>query len=359
MQGQKSSLFRYWVRSNPKVVGLGATRDVTLAEAKDKAERLRIAIRDGADPSAEKQKVREAARVETKVPSFAECARNYIAAHEASWKNEKHRAQWSSTLETYAYPIIGSMPVDRVTVNDVVTILQPIWTTKAPTAGNLRGRIDKVLGWATAMQYRSGDNPAARDGPLSHLLPSLSKVKRQQKHHAAVPYREVPIVVDGIRRLDSISSKALLFTILTAVRTSETLGVTWSEIDLGQKLWIIPAERMKADREHRVPLAPAVITLLEQLPHNGDHIFAGAKGKPLSNLAMLMCLRGIRPDSTVHGFRSSFSTWAREQTDYSPEIIEAALAHTQSNKVVAAYARTTYFDRRRALMAEWTKHCCG
>ena len=358
-QGTRSWLFRYWVRGNPKVVGLGATREVTLAEARDKAERLRIAIRDGADPAAEKQKVREAQRGETKVPTFAECARTYIAAHEASWKNEKHRAQWSSTLETYAFPIIGVLPVDRVTVNDVVTILQPIWTTKAPTAGNLRGRIDKVLGWATAMQYRSGDNPAARDGPLSHLLPSLSKVKRQQKHHAAVPYQEVPIVVDRIMRLSSISSKALLFTILTAVRTSETLGATWSEIDLTQKLWTIPAERMKADREHRVPLAPAVITLLEQLPRTGDHIFAGAKGKALSNLAMLMCLRGIRPDATVHGFRSSFSTWAREQTDYSPEIIEAALAHTQPNKVVAAYARTTYFDRRRELIADWAAHCCG
>jgi integrase len=220
------------------VIGLGATRDVTLAEAKDKAERLRVAIRDGAGPATEKQKAREDRRVEAKaikVPTFAECAKRYIAAHEAGWKNEKHRAQWSSTLETYAYPVIGSMPVDR------------------------------------------------------------------------------------IRKLSSISARALLFTILTAVRTSETLGATWDEIELTEKLWIIPAERMKADREHRVPLSEPVIELLGQLPRTSRHVFAGAKGKPLSNLAMLMCLRGIRDDgATVHGFRSSFSTWAREQTDYSP-----------------------------------------
>lgn len=363
-QGTRSWLFRYWVDGKPKVIGLGATRDVTLAEARDRADRLRIEIRDGGDPAGQKKAAREerkAERVATAVPTFEECAREYINSHEASWKNDKHRAQWRSTLKTYAYPVIGKTPVNEIGIDDVLKVLKPIWTTKAPTAGNLRGRIDKILGWATAMGYRTGDNPASRDGPLAHLLPPLGKVKREKKHHAAVPYREVPAVVAEIRKLGSTSAKSLLFTILTAARTGETLGATWDEIDLDQKLWMVPAARMKAGAEHKVPLSDEVIRLLNTLPRATDgnpHLFPGPRAKTLSNMAMLQCLRGIRDDgATVHGFRASFSTWAREQTDFSPEIIEAALAHTQSDKVVAAYARTTFLDRRRELMQVWAGFC--
>jgi len=366
-QGTRSWLFRYWVDGKPKVVGLGATRDVTLAEARDRADRLRIEIRDGGDPAGQKKAAREERKAErvatlaTTVPTFEECAREYINSHEASWKNDKHRAQWRSTLKTYAYPVIGKMPVNEIGIDDVLKVLKPIWTTKAPTAGNLRGRIDKILGWATAMGYRSGDNPASRDGPLAHLLPPLGKVKREKKHHAAVPYREVPAVVAEIRKLGSTSANALLFTILTAARTGETLGAAWDEIDLDEKLWTIPAARMKAGAEHKVPLSDEAITLLRTLPRTTDgnpHLFPGPRAKTLSNMAMLQCLRGIRDDgATVHGFRASFSTWAREQTDFSPEIIEAALAHTQSDKVVAAYARTTFLDRRRELMQVWARFC--
>jgi len=366
-QGTRSWLFRYWVDGKPKVVGLGATRDVTLAEARDRADRLRIEIRDGGDPAGQKKAAREERKAErvatlaTTVPTFEECTREYINSHEASWKNDKHRAQWRSTLKTYAYPVIGKMPVNEIGIDDVLKVLKPIWTTKAPTAGNLRGRIDKILGWATAMGYRSGDNPASRDGPLAHLLPPLGKVKREKKHHAAVPYREVPAVVAEIRKLGSTSANALLFTILTAARTGETLGAAWDEIDLDEKLWTIPAARMKAGAEHKVPLSDEAITLLRTLPRTTDgnpHLFPGPRAKTLSNMAMLQCLRGIRDDgATVHGFRASFSTWAREQTDFSPEIIEAALAHTQSDKVVAAYARTTFLDRRRELMQVWARFC--
>ena len=366
-QGTRSWLFRYWVDGKPKVIGLGATKDVTLAEARDKADRLRIEIRDGGDPAQEKKAAREerkaerVAAVATAVPTFEECAREYINSHEAGWKNDKHRAQWRSTLKTYAYPVIGKMPVNEIGIDDVLKVLKPIWTTKAPTAGNLRGRIDKILGWATAMGYRTGDNPASRDGPLAHLLPPLGKVKREKKHHAAVPYREVPAVVAEIRKLGSTSANALLFTILTAARTGETLGATWDEINLDEKLWTIPAGRMKAGTEHKVPLSHEVIRLLNTLPRTTDgnpHLFPGPRAKTLSNMAMLQCLRGIRDDgATVHGFRASFSTWAREQTDFSPEIIEAALAHTQSDKVVAAYARTTFLDRRRELMQVWAGFC--
>jgi len=369
-QGTRSWLFRYWVDGKPKVIGLGAMKDIPLTKARDKAERLRIAVRDGSDPAAEKKTAKAARRAEqavaaaASVPTFEECAREYINAHEASWSNDKHRAQWSSTLKMYVYPHIGKKPVNEIGIDDIVKVLKPIWTTKPPTAGNVRGRIDKILGWATAMGYRTGDNPASRDGPLMHLLPSLSKVQRQQKHHAAVPYKEVPAVVADIRKLDSTSAKALLFTVLTAVRTGETLGATWDEIDLEAKLWTIPAERMKAGAEHKVPLASEVIVLLESLPRDATgknpHLFRGPRAKTLSNMAMLQCLRGVRDDgATVHGFRASFSTWAREQTDYSPEIVEASLAHTQSDKVVAAYARTTFLDRRRDLMQQWATFCMG
>jgi integrase len=369
-QGTRSWLFRYWVDGKPKVIGLGAMKDVPLAKARDKAERLRIAVRDGSDPAEEKKATKTARKAEqamaeaASVPSFEECAREYINSHEASWSNDKHRAQWSSTLKMYVYPHIGKKPVNEIGIDDVLKVLKPIWTTKSPTAGNVRGRIDKILGWATAMGYRTGDNPASRDGPLMHLLPSLSKVQRQQKHHAAVPYKEVPAVIADIRKLGSTSANALLFTILTAVRTGETLGATWDEIDLEAKLWTIPAERMKAGAEHRVPLATETLALLTSLPRDATgknpHLFRGPRAKTLSNMAMLQCLRGIRDDgATVHGFRASFSTWAREQTDYSAEIIEASLAHTQSDKVVAAYARTTFLDRRRELMADWAAFCMG
>lgn len=369
-QGTRSWLFRYWVDGKPKVIGLGAMKDVPLAKARDKAERLRIKVRDGADPAAEKKTAKAARRAEqavaaaASVPTFEECAREYINAHEASWSNDKHRAQWSSTLKMYVYPHIGKKPVNEIGIDDVLKVLKPIWTTKPPTAGNVRGRIDKILGWATAMGYRTGDNPASRDGPLMHLLPSLSKVQRQQKHHKAVPYKEVPQVVADLQKLGSTSAMALLFTILTAVRTGETLGATWDEIDLDAKLWTIPAERMKAGAEHQVPLASEVIALLNTLPRDptgkNPHLFRGSRAAMLSNMAMLQCLRGVRDDgATVHGFRASFSTWAREQTDYSAEIVEASLAHTQSDKVVAAYARTTFLDRRRELMADWAAFCMG
>lgn len=366
----RSWLFRYWVDGKPKVIGLGAAKDVPLAKARDKAERLRIQIRDGADPAADRiagkaqKKVERAVTVAAKVPTFEECGREYINAHEPSWSNDKHRAQWPSTLKMYVYPLIGKKPVNEIGIEDMVKVLKPIWTTKPPTAGNVRGRIDKILGWATAMGYRTGDNPASRDGPLMHLLPSLSKVQRQQKHHKAVPYRDVPSVVANIRKLESTSARALLFTILTAARTGETLGATWDEINLDDRLWTIPAERMKARSEHQVPLAEEAIALLKTVPRDpvgkNPHLFRGQRAKTLTNMAMLQCLRGVHGDgSTVHGFRAAFSTWAREQTDYSPEVVEASLAHIQSDKVVAAYARTTFLDRRRTLMQEWATFCMG
>lgn len=359
-QGTRSWLFRYSRNGENQWMGLGAASDKALTEARDEAALLRIKVRRGGDPVAEREQAAEAAQAakpRSKAPSFAECAERYIEAHRAGWKNAKHIDQWESTLRTYAGPVIGKKSVDQVGVEDVLKILKPIWSRKPETASRLRGRIEKVLGWATAMKYRSGDNPAAWNGALSHLLPAISKVQKIE-HHKALPYPELPELMRQLERNDSTSAKALMFTILTASRTGETTGALWSEIDLHKKLWTIPAERMKANREHRVPLSGAAVALLNGLTADGDHVFLGARQKPLSNMAMLQLLRGLSDTGvTVHGFRSAFSTWAREKTDYPREIVEACLAHASGDAVELAYLRTDFIDKRRELMEAWAEYC--
>jgi integrase len=264
-RGSRSWLFRYERAGKTAWLGLGPAAGilpVSLTDARDKAERLRIAVRDGADPLAEARARRTpAAKEESTAPTFARCAEQYIATHEASWKNEKHAAQWTSTIETYANPHIGELPVDRVGVDEVLKVLKPIWTTKSETASRLRGRIEKVIGWAEAKKYRSSDNPAAARGPLSHLLPSLAKVQKVVAR-PSVPYVEVPALVADLRKLDSTSSRALLFTILTCTRTTEAIEGSWSEVDVPTAMWTIPDERMKAGKEHRVPLVPQALGLI-------------------------------------------------------------------------------------------------
>lgn len=353
-------MFRYSRNGENQWMGLGAASDTSVAEARDEAALLRVKVRQGGDPMAEREQaavVRTAVKPRAAVPTFAKCAETYIESHRAGWKNAKHIDQWESTLRTYAGPIIGKKAVDQVTIEDVLRILKPIWTTKPETASRLRGRIEKVLGWATAMKYRSGDNPAAWSGALSHLLPAISKVQTIE-HHKALPYAELPKLMRKLERNDSMSARALMFTILTAARTGETTGAVWSEIDLHTKVWTLPADRMKANREHRVPLSVAALTLLKDLPADQDHVFPGPRGKGLSNMAMLQLLRGLVGEGhTVHGFRSAFSTWAREQTDYPREIVEACLAHASGDAVELAYRRTDFIDKRRALMEAWAGYC--
>ena len=359
-QGTRSWLFRYTRNGENQWMGLGALADKPLSEARDEAAMLRVSVKRGADPMAEKKEKREARRPKREVPTFAECAEQYIESHRAGWKNDKHIAQWESTIRMYVNPVLGKKAVDQVTVEDVLKVLQPIWTEKPETASRLRGRMEKVLGWATAMKYRSGDNPATWKGALSHLLPAISKVKTVE-HHKAVPYEQVPLLMRDLARNDSMSAKALIFTILTAARTGETLGAKWEEFDFGLNLWVVPAPRMKASREHRVPLSAPAIKLLEALPRTGDYVFTGSRfNKPLSNMAMLELLRGLRGQGeTIHGFRSAFSTWARERTDYPREIVEACLAHASGDAVELAYRRTDFLDKRRELMEAWAGWCMG
>jgi len=338
-------------------MGLGAAVDKSLTDARDEAAVLRVQVRRGGDPMAEREQAAVTATPRTKAPTFADCADKYIESHRAGWKNDKHIDQWESTLKTYAGPVIGKKPVDQIVVEDVLKILKPIWSKKPETASRLRGRIEKVLGWATAMKFRAGDNPAAWNGALSHLLPAISKVQKIE-HHKALPYDELPTLMSELKDNESISARALMFTILTASRTGETTGAVWSEIDLDAKLWVLPPERMKANREHRVPLSEAAVKLLKDQPREGRYVFPGMRKNGLSNMAMLQMLRGLRGSGiTVHGFRSAFSTWAREQTDYPREIVEACLAHASGDAVELAYRRTDFLDKRKELMEQWAKFC--
>jgi integrase len=290
--------------------------------------------------------------------SFGECARKYIDAHSGKWKNPKHRDQWVRTINTYANPVIGELPVATVDTSLVLRVLEPIWKTKTETATRLRSRLERVLAWATVRELRTGDNPARWHNHLDQLLAAPSKAKRVV-HHPALSYAEVPAFLIDLRSLEGVASRALEFTILTAARTGEVIGARWREFDLDAKLWIIPKERMKAGKEHRVPLSPPVMALLKRLPEVGDFVFPGQKEKtPLSNMSMLTLLKRMeRQDITVHGFRSSFRDWAAESTNYPREVCELALAHGIEDKVEEAYRRGDLFEKRRKLMSDWATYC--
>jgi len=361
-QGTRSWLFRYSRNNTNQWMGLGSTEEKPSTEARDEAAMLRVEVKRGADPIAAKREV-EAKRIveqKPKAPTFDECARQYIASHESGWKNDKHIAQWKSTLATYCGPVIGKTPIDQISVEDVLKVLKPIWTKKPETASRLRGRIEKVIGWATAMKYRSGENPAAWTGALQHLLPATSSIQKVE-HHKAVPYKEVPQVMADLRKADGIGAKALRFTILTVSRTGETLGAKRDEFDFGTKVWTIPAERMKAGREHRVPLSDEAIAIVTSLiDPNQTYVFHNEYGRQLSNMTMMKALRAVRDDApTVHGFRSSFRDWAAEQTDAPREVVEACLAHAVGDAAELAYKRSGFLEKRRKVMQGWGRFSNG
>jgi integrase len=361
--GVKSWIFRYAVDGKDRLMGLGPLHAVSLAEARAKATECRRQRVDGLDPLQVRRAAQEAARIEAaKAMSFSACAQAYIDAHKEGWKNAKHAGQWSATLQTYAYPVFGDLPVQVVDVGLVLKAIEPIWKTKTETASRLRGRIEAVLDWATVRGYRQGENPARWKGHLDHLLPERGKV-RKVEHHPALPYAELADFMRALRQQEGVAARALDFAILTATRTNETLGASWAEFDLEAKTWTIPAERMKAGREHRVPLSAAALAIVTQWPQIGPNapVFPGGKvGKPLSNMAMLMVLRRMgRGDLTAHGFRSTFRDWAAERTNFPRDVAEMALAHTIGDKVEAAYRRGDLFEKRRQLMEAWAKFCGG
>ena len=367
--GGKSWLYCYMLNGRNREMGLGPLHSVGLADARRKAAEARRLRAEGVDPIEAREAERAKAALEAaRAITFKKAAEQYIEAHRAGWRNAKHADQWSSTLETYAYPVLGSLPVQDIDVPLVLKVLEPIWKTKTETASRVRGRIEAVLDWATVRGYRHGDNPARWRGLLENVLPQRSKVQRVE-HHPALPYAEIGAFVAALRKQEGISARALEFAILTAARTGEVIGTRWGEFDLAEKAWTIPAERMKAGREHRIPLAPraleilAAVKPLAQVPRSQAEAEAfvfpgGRRGKPLSNMAMLKLLERMgRDDLTAHGFRSTFRDWAAERTSYPREVAEMALAHSVGDKAEAAYRRGDLFEKRRRLMNEWARFC--
>lgn len=356
--GTKSWLFRYMINGRAREMGLGPVSLIPLAEARVAALETRRKVHEGIDPLAEREEQQRQARIEqARAMTFSQCADAYIQAHRSSWRNDKHAAQWESTLKSYAAPVIGDLPVDAVDLPLVLAILEPIWRDKPETASRLRGRLETVLDWAAVRGLRQGDNPARWRGHLDKLLPARAKVKRVE-HHAALPYAEIGAFMAKLRTREGIGSLALEFTILTAARTSEVLNATWGEIDRDAAAWTVPGARMKAGREHRVPLSPRALAILTELGGGGDmeFVFPGNRaGKPLSNMVFLQLLKRMGyADLTAHGFRSTFRDWAAEQTAFPREVAEAALAHVVADKVEAAYRRGDLFEKRRQLMEAWS-----
>jgi integrase len=354
----RSWVFRYERDGRGRHIGLGPVRETTLSQARDKALQYRRMLRDeGIDPLESRAAIRAKASVEAaKGITFEECADRYIAAHEATWKSATHRKQWRTTLAAYVYPIVGTISVSAIDTALISKVLEPIWTAKPETAGRVRGRVESVLDWAKARGYRDGENPARWRGHLENLLPNRHKV-RAVKHHAALPYAEIPAFLAKLRTRDGIAARALEFLILTAVRTGEVLGARWNEFS--GDVWTIPAERMKAGRDHRVPLSKRAVAILAALPRDGEFVFPGrSPGGPLNVAAMLRVIGRMKQSGiTTHGFRSTFRDWAAETTGYPNHVLEMALAHAVSNQVEAAYRRGDLFEKRKRLMAEWASYC--
>jgi integrase len=369
----KSWLFRYMRghlsrTGNPtsREMGLGPLstnkRDgfITTKEARDRAYRAREDLKAGIDPIESRQALRTARKLnEARSVTFSQCAAEYIESHKASWKGDKHVKLWKGSLGRYAEPVIGNLPVAAIDTALVLKVLKPIWETKTKTAVDVRLRIELILNWAKTHGYRDGENPARWKGHIKNALPDPSKVAKV-KHLAAMPYDELPGFMGKLRAETGTPAAALEWTILTAVRSDNTFAATWSEIDLEKKVWAIPAERMKADSDHRVPLTDRMIEILEKLDRGTTFVFAGQNPKKkLPHEKMLKLLKALRPGLTVHGFRSTFKDWASEQTAYANEVSEMALAHTVGDKVENAYRRTDLFEKRRRLMADWAQYCAS
>jgi integrase len=352
--GSKKWVFRFKRRD----MGLGGYPAVSLADARQKAAEAREMLARGEDPI-EARKVVEAASKPQRGLTVDEAAERYIAAHEAAWRNPKHRQQWRNTLITYASPIVGKLDVAAIDTPHILDILEPIWREKTETASRLRGRLETVLDWCKVRQYRHGENPARWRGHLAHLLPARAKIAVVE-HHASLPYSEMPAFLVKLRGRDALAARALEFCILTATRTSETLEAEWQEIDLAQQVWTIPGIRMKNGKPHRVPLTEAALAVLANLPRlaGSDYVFPGERmNRPLSNMAFLMLLRRMgRGELTAHGFRTTFRTWAAECTSFPREVAEMALSHAVGTAVERAYQRGDLFAKRGQLMDAWTDY---
>jgi integrase len=382
--GAKSWCLRYMLNGKAREMGLGGLSKIGLADARKKASAQRLLLVERVDPLARRNAERAAEKIEAaRAMTFDDCAAAYMKAHESSWRNAKHRQQWTNTLATYVSQTFGSVPVADVSVAMVMKVIEPLWATKPETAGRVRGRIEVVLDWAKARGFREGENPARWRGHLSNLLPARSKV-RKIRHHPALPYSQIGTFMEDLRSRSGMAARALELLILCAVRTGDVIGndrddkpsLKWQQIDLNERLWTVPST--KTDTEHRIPLPHAAVRLLKEMKalELGDIVFPGMKaGQPLSNMAMLNLIgrmngdrawsghtryldpRQDNADVTPHGFRSTFRDWAAERTHFPSEVVEMALAHAIDNKVEAAYRRGDLFEKRRRLMDAWAEFC--
>jgi integrase len=364
--GTKSWIFRFMLDGVARKMGLGAVHTVSLAEAREDALAARSMVRKGIDPIEAQKDQRAHRKLEAaKAITFGRCADAYIKANESTWKNDKHIAQWRATFEETrrgkrvfpaATAVINDLSIADVDTGLVRKVLEPIWYSTPETASRVRGRIERVLAWATVAGYRSGDNPARWTGHLKELLPAKTKVSAVI-HHSAVPYVDMPAFMRDLRAKSGLSARALEFCILTATRTGEVIVARPAEIDYAKKVWTIPAERMKAAREHEVPLSDRALAILAG-PSDGEFVFGGRNGRPLSNMAMLELLRGmLGKGATVHGFRSTFRDWAGNETHFPRELAEHALAHVIGDKAEQAYRRSAALEKRRKLMSAWSAYC--
>ncbi|QWE31446.1 integrase arm-type DNA-binding domain-containing protein [Polynucleobacter sp. Adler-ghost] len=350
---KKYWIYRYTMDGKQRNIGLGPYPDVGLADARIKAIEAKKKVVNGIDPKPHKETRIE---MEKQKATFSEFAKQFIETKSSEWTNTKHRLQWEFTIEEYANPVIGNLKLDQITTEDILKILSPIWAKKTETATRLRGRIELILAAATTRRLRSGLNPAQWKGHLETVLAKPNKIKKV-KHHAALPFDEIPEFMEQLREMGTMAALALEFCILNASRTGEVIGGKRNEVS--ESVWIIPGERMKAKREHRVPLCERSIQILkisELLDPDSEYLFS-RKTKPLSNMAMTMVIRRLKKKVTVHGFRSTFRDWVSERTDHSSEVAEMSLAHAISNKVEAAYRRGDLIDKRRALLTDWENYC--
>ena len=363
--GARSWVYRFMLSGKTRDIGLGAAGagGISLAKARDLASALRLKVKSGTDPLEERQRETAEALAATQAAmvagvTFKAVAEAYLKANEASWRNDKHRQQWRNTLASYVFPVMGELPVADIGTAHVLKILEPIWQDKPETAARIRGRMETVLDAAKARGYRGGENPARWRGHIAQILPPRSRLTRG--HHKAMPYEAIPAFVAKLREREAMAALALEFVMLTATRTSEVLGATWAEVDLDKAIWTVPATRMKAGKEHRIPLSLRAVEILEAVkPLKQDSLFPTDKGGKLSTMAMSMLLRRMKLDCTVHGFRSGFRDWAAECTGFAHEVCEMALAHVIGNKSEAAYRRGDLFDKRRRLMADWATYCAS
>jgi len=353
--GSRSWVLRTMVGAKRRDIGLGGFPDIPLAHAREKARSFREKIESGIDPIVErKQAKQEIAAAQAKQLTFKEAAEKCHNARRAEFSNSKHSSDWLSSVERHAYSVIGDLPVSAIDLPHILSVLEPIWRSKTETARRVRQRLEAILSWATVSQYRSGDNPARWANNLSEVLPAPGKIKKV-KHHRALDWKDVPSFMSDLKNREGVSARALEFIVLTAARSGEVRFATWDEIDLKNKVWTVPAERMKARKDHRVPLSDSAIALLERTPRLGDLLFTAPRGGVLSDMSVSAVCKRMKVDATPHGFRSSFKDWARNCTAYADEVSELALAHVNSDATRAAYARDELLDKRARLMSDWAR----